>query len=130
MAVFFEGAARFERSVQRARDAANLAPLGRRGVAFVLRASTQQLRALYPAAVPSGAGSWSDDEVIAFWAADPVTPIRSMLNYSFTTEPGLWDRFTGGLASGWSTAWTWIGAAIAVVIVGLVVGFIVWIVRR
>lgn len=130
MAVFFDNAAAFERAVQRAKDAAQLSPLARRGVGIVLRAQTQRLKALYPAAVPLGAGSWTTDEVIAFWAADPITPIRAMLNYNFTSEPGWWDSLTGGISSGWAGAWKWIGAAVGLGVLGLIIAFAVWAFRR
>lgn len=102
------------------------------GAAIRLRAATARLKTIVPSAVPLGAGAFSDVELISWWRADPITPIRAVLDGAsvFAGRPGFFESLGAGAGSAF--AWVWKRVVGFVIFLGVVVLLVVgvWGVRK
>ena len=131
----------FRRSVDRARTAPSLTPIGRRGLAFSLRASTARLAAIVPALVPAAWSSWDDAALIAWWAADPVTPIAvgveaaakitlGQAQSAGATAGEIAGRGVDAILAPFRWIWAIVGAVVGIVVLVALALVGLWAVRR
>lgn len=98
------------------------------GAVIRLRAATTRLKGIVPSAVPLGFGAWSEVELLRWWRADPITPIRTILagaDKPFAGRPGFFEQVGGGLSDFAGLVWRIVmGVIIAVGV--LVTGAFAW----
>ena len=120
----------FRRSVDRARTAPSLTPIGRRGLAFSLRAATTRLAALVPSLLPAAWSSWDDATMIAWWAADPITPIAVAVEDVAKIPLGRAAAAGELLLAPFRWIWAVVGAVVGIVVIVALALVGLWAVRR
>ena len=103
------------------------------GIVWRLRSAMAQLKRIAPGAVPLGFGAMSDVEVLNWWRADPITPIRQILGapgVAFAGRPGIFEQLGGGIGDAFGLLWKVVIGVVVAIGSAVVVGVLVWAVRR
>jgi hypothetical protein len=103
------------------------------GAVIRLRAATKRLKEIAPSAVPLGFGAYSDVELLQWWRADPITPIRAVLagaDLTFAGRPGFFESLGAGAAGAFDWLWKLVVGFLVFVGVVVVGGVMWWAVRK